>query len=259
MSLVLDDLTVGHRRGRRTRPVLDGLSARAGRGELTVLIGPNGSGKSTLLRTLAGLLPPLGGAALLDGADLLGLAPAQRARQVGVVLTDRPDGGLLTGRDVVALGRHPHTGATGVLRPEDHACVEEAIDAVGAAALAGRRLQELSDGERQRLLVARALAQRPSLLLLDEPSAFLDVSARVALLGLLRRLSREQDLCVLLSTHDLELALRLADRAWLLDGDGGFVADAPDVLAAGGAIGRAFDTEELAFDPGAGVFTLREG
>ncbi|MBW0105331.1 ABC transporter ATP-binding protein [Pseudonocardia sp. KRD-291] len=257
-GLVLDGLTVGHRRGRRTRPVLEGLCAHAARGELTVLIGPNGSGKSTLLRTLAGLLPPLRGAALLDGDDLLGLAAPERARRVGVVLTDRPDGGLLTGRDVVALGRYPHTGATGALRPQDHACVDEAIDAVGAGGLAERRLQELSDGERQRLLVARALAQRPSLLLLDEPSAFLDVSARVALLGVLRRLSREQDLCVLISTHDLELALRLADTAWLLDGDGAFDTGSPAELAGSGAIGRAFDTEELAFDPDAGVFRLRD-
>jgi iron complex transport system ATP-binding protein len=252
VTLELDALTVGH----RSTPVLAGLRTRAAAGALTVLLGPNGAGKSTLLRTLAGLLPPLSGSARLDGADLLALAPAARARRVGVVLTDRPDVGLLTGREVVALGRHPHSGATGTLSADDRAIVDEAVDAVDAVRLADRRLHELSDGERQRLLVARALAQRPSLLLLDEPSAFLDVSARVALLGLLRRLAHERGICVLLSTHDLELALRLADAAWLLDHDGTLTAGPPDALVGAGEIGRVFDTDALRFDAASGTFRL---
>ncbi|MFP5020220.1 ABC transporter ATP-binding protein [Pseudonocardia phyllosphaerae] len=256
-GLALRDLAVGHRHRRVTTTVLSGVDAVAGRGELTVLLGPNGAGKSTLLRTLAGLAPALSGTASLDGDDLLALPATERARRVGVVLTDRADPGLLTGRDVVELGRLPHTGASGALGPDDLDAVDAAIDAVRATPLAERRVGELSDGERQRLMVARALAQRPSLLLLDEPSAFLDVAARVALLGLLRRLAREQGLCVLLSTHDLELALRLADAAWLLDGSGGFVTGTPDELAARGAIGAAFDTPELEFDPAVGTFRLR--
>ncbi|GEC26261.1 iron complex transport system ATP-binding protein [Pseudonocardia autotrophica] len=263
-GLVLSGLTVGYRadgalRRGRAAPVLSGIDAVAGRGELTVLLGPNGAGKSTLLRTLAGLQPALGGSAALDDGDLLALRAPARARRVGVVLTDRPDPGLLTGRDVVELGRLPHTGTGGVLGPADDAAVDTAIDAVRAGPLAGRPLARLSDGERQRMMVARALAQQPSLLLLDEPSAFLDVAARVALLGLLRRLAREQGLCVLLSTHDLELALRLADRAWLLDGAGGIVTGTPDELAASGAVGAAFDTDELVFDAGSGTFRLRSG
>lgn len=262
-GLALSGLAVGHRaeatlRRGRASTVLTGLDAVAARGELTVLLGPNGAGKSTLLRTLAGLQPALAGSTALDGDDLLGLRPAERARRVGVVLTDRPDPGLLTGRDVVELGRLPHTGAAGVLGPGDTAAVDAAIDAVRARPLAGRPLGRLSDGERQRMMIARALAQQPSLLLLDEPSAFLDVSARVALLGLLRRLAREQDLCVLLSTHDLELALRLADRAWLLDGSATMTTGTPAELAASGAIGAAFDTDELEFEPGSGTFRLRE-
>ncbi|OLL72695.1 putative iron(III) ABC transporter, ATP-binding protein [Pseudonocardia sp. Ae168_Ps1] len=263
-GLRLSGLTAGHRadgalRGRRAVPVLSGVSAVAGRGELTVLLGPNGAGKSTLLRTLAGLQPALGGTAALDGEDLAGLRAPARARRIGVVLTERPDPGLLTGRDVVELGRLPHTGSAGVLGPADDAAVDAAIDAVRAGALAGRSLARLSDGERQRLMIARALAQEPSLLLLDEPSAFLDVAARVALLGLLRRLAREQGLCVLLSTHDLELALRLADRAWLLDGAGSVRTGTPAELAGAGAIGAAFDTDELAFEPATGTFRLRTG
>ena len=261
-GLVLSGLAVGHRtegtlRRGRASTVLPAVDAVAGRGELTVLLGTNGAGKSTLLRTLAGLQPALDGSARLDGDDLLRLRAGERARRVGVVLTDRPDPGLLTGRDVVELGRLPHTGAAGVLGPDDDAAVDTAIDAVRAGPLAGRPLGRLSDGERQRLMVARALAQQPSLLLLDEPSAFLDVAARVALLGLLRRLAREQDLCVLMSTHDLELALRLADRAWLLDGAGSLLTGTPGELASSGAIGAAFDTDELVFEPDRGVFALR--
>ncbi|MEQ3550022.1 ABC transporter ATP-binding protein [Pseudonocardia nematodicida] len=261
-GLVLAGLTVGHRSERAFGrgsgvAVLPGVDAVAGRGELTVLLGPNGAGKSTLLRTLAGLQPALGGTALLDGDDLLSLRGTARARRVGVVLTDRPDPGLLTGRDVVELGRLPHTGAAGVLGEGDHTAVDDAIGAVRAGPLAGRPLGRLSDGERQRMMVARALAQQPSLLLLDEPSAFLDVAARVALLGLLRRLAREQDLCVLLSTHDLELALRLADAVWLLDGAGGCCSGTPAALSASGAIGAAFDSDELVFDPAQGTFDLR--
>ncbi|MEJ8277587.1 ABC transporter ATP-binding protein [Pseudonocardia spirodelae] len=261
-GLVLRGLAVGHRdpsplRRDRARVVLDGVDAVAARGELTVLLGANGAGKSTLLRTLAGLQPALAGTAALDGTDLLGLRAAQRARRVGVVLTDRPDAGLLTGRDVVELGRLPHTGPAGLLGPADTEAVDAAIDAVRAGPLAGRPLARLSDGERQRIMVARALAQRPSLLLLDEPSAFLDVSSRVALLGLLRRLASESDLAVLLSTHDLEPALRLADRAWLLDGAGGLRTGTPAELASAGAVGAAFDTDELAFDAASGTFRLR--
>ncbi|WP_226350809.1 ABC transporter ATP-binding protein [Pseudonocardia sp. ICBG601] len=261
-GLVLTGLVAGYAQGgalRRARvcPVLSRVDAVAARGELTVLLGANGTGKSTLLRTLAGLQPALGGAVTLDGTDLLALRPPERARRVGVVLTDRPDPGQLTGRDVVELGRLPHTGAAGVLTAGDEAAVDAAIDAVRAGPLAGRPLARMSDGERQRMMVARALAQQPSLLLLDEPSAFLDVSSRVALLGTLRRLAREQDLAVLLSTHDLEPALRLADRAWLLDGAGALRTGTPGELAASGAVGAAFDTDELAFDAPTGTFRLR--
>ncbi|MEJ3655972.1 ABC transporter ATP-binding protein [Actinomycetes bacterium KLBMP 9759] len=259
-GLLLDGLAVGYRAGRRgERAVLKGLVARALRGDLTALIGPNGVGKSTLLRTVAGLQPPLAGAVTLDGADLLGLAPAERALRLAVVLTERVDAGLLTARELVSLGRHPHTGAAGVLHATDIAVVDGAIGAVGAEHLAARRVGELSDGERQRVLVARALAQEPSVLLLDEPSAFLDVSARVGLLGLLRRLAREQDMCVVVSTHDLELALRLADHLWLVDRSGVLHTGTPESLVADGAVSAVFDTTGLAFNSVTGTFALEAG
>ncbi|WP_235487557.1 ATP-binding cassette domain-containing protein, partial [Frankia sp. AvcI1] len=174
--------------------------------------------------------------------------PRERARRVGVVLTDRVDIPLARGRDLVALGRHPHTALTGRLTEHDRRRADWAISAVGAAALADRRLDELSDGERQRLFVARALAQEPSMILLDEPSAFLDAPSRVALTALLRRLARDRGLAVVVSTHDLDLALRVADHAWLLDRAGTLHAASPEQLILDGRVGAVFDTDELRFD-----------
>ena len=249
-GLRLDALTVGHRR----TPILRGLNLHAAAGELTALLGPNGAGKSTLLRTVAGLLPVLAGSVHLDGTDLAALDARGRARRVAVVLTERVEAGLLTARELVALGRHPHTGSRGTLRPGDDAAVDDALDAVRAGAFARRRVDRLSDGERQRVLVARALAQEPDLLLLDEPTAFLDAPSRVAVTGLLHRLARERGIVVVLCTHDVELALRTADRAWLLGRAGGVREGPPADLVADGSIGRAFDGDELRFDPGLGTF-----
>ncbi len=249
-GLRLDALTVGHRR----TPVLHGLDLHAASGELTALLGPNGAGKSTLLRTVAGLLPVLAGSVRLGGTDLGSLDTRGRARRVAVVLTERVEAGLLTARELVGLGRHPHTGSRGTLRAEDHTAVDDALDAVRAGALAHRRVDRLSDGERQRVLVARALAQQPDLLLLDEPTAFLDAPSRVAVTGLLHRLARERGIVVVLCTHDVELALRTADRVWLLDRSGGVRDGPPGTLVTEGAIGRAFDSDELRFDPGLGTF-----
>ncbi|GEL21268.1 hypothetical protein PSU4_02220 [Pseudonocardia sulfidoxydans NBRC 16205] len=253
-GLSVEDLAVGY----RGTAVLHGLTARAEPGELTVLLGPNGAGKSTLLRTLAGLQRPLTGTIRLGDADLLAMPAADRAVQLAVVLTDRVDPGLLTGRELVALGRHPHTGARGRLRPADEAAIEAAVRAVGAGHLAARRVAELSDGERQRILTARALAQDPALLLLDEPSAFLDVSSRVALLGLLRTLARDRGIAVVVSTHDLELVLRLADHVWLVDPAGGLCSGPPEELVADGAVAAVFDTAGLAFDPVTGTFAVAD-
>ncbi|MBA9002596.1 ABC transporter ATP-binding protein [Thermomonospora cellulosilytica] len=259
--LVLDALTVGYpgRRGRAARRVLERVDAEARAGDLTVLIGPNGTGKSTLLRTLAGLQPPLEGKVLLDGSPVAAIGPAELARRVAVVLTERDVPALLTGRELAALGRHPHTGFTGRLTAADRAAVDWALTAVDAAHLAERPVTELSDGERQRILTARALAQEPAAILLDEPTAFLDVPSRVALMGLLRRLARERSLVVVVSTHDLELALRIADRVWLITRDGGLHRGTPEELALNGAISAAFDGGGLTFDAASGVFVLPGG
>lgn len=254
----LRGLTIGYRSRRRATTVAAGLRAVAHRGELTVLLGPNGCGKSTLIRTLCGLQPALDGQVLLDGTDLARVSADELARRVAVVLTDRIDPGLLSVRELVGLGRIPHLGLTGRLTRDDHGVIDRALAAVRAEHLAARPAAELSDGERQRVLTARALAQQPSVLVLDEPTAFLDVPSRAGLVAVLRGLARDEGLAVVLSTHDLELALRVADRVWLLDPTGRLRDAIPEELVLSGHIGALFDTDTLRFDPAGGVFMVRQ-
>ncbi|MGH3696990.1 MAG: ABC transporter ATP-binding protein [Pseudonocardiaceae bacterium] len=224
---VAEGLSVGYRSGRRCTAVLDGLDLELTSGSFTCLLGPNGSGKSTLLRTFAGMQRPLGGKLTLFGEDIARLRPRQLARRLGVVLTDRVTVGALSVTDLVELGRYPHRGWDGRPGENDAAIVQWAIDITGTQPLAHRDVDELSDGERQRVMIARALAQEPAMLLLDEPTAYLDVSRRVELTALLRSLAAETGKAVLCTTHDLELALRAADRIWLLDPDGTVIEGAP--------------------------------
>ena len=254
--LTAEGLTVGYRSGRTTKVVLNDLDLTIGRGELVFLVGPNGSGKSTLLRTLAGMQPALAGRARLRGDDVVTLAPAERARRLAVVLTDPVDVGAMTAADLVALGRYPHTDWTGRMSAGDWSTVNWALEATGAIALRARTVAELSDGERQRVLLARALAQQPALLALDEAVAYVDVPRRVELVQILRNLARECGLAILLTTHDLDLAIRHADTLWLLEpGEPSTLhAGGPEDLVLGGAVGRAFTSDEVTFDVPRGVF-----
>ena len=237
------------------KPVAAGLDLELRPGELVCLLGPNGAGKSTLLRTLAGLQPPLAGAILWQN-DARPATPVEWARRVAIVLTERVSGGNLSVYDVAALGRHPHTGWTGRLAASDREAVDRALEAAGAWDLRERRFDEISDGEKQKAMLARALAQDSALLLLDEPTAFLDLPRRVEAMRVLRRLSRESGRAVLLSTHDLDLALRAADRLWLMSPGGSLRAGMPEDLALAGAVGDVFDSGDVAFDRTTGEFKV---
>ena len=246
-------------RARRAAPCSSTSTWRCDSGELVCLLGPNGIGKSTLLRTIARMQPALWGTVELGGADLRSISHAELARRLGVVLTERVAVEALTVRQIVELGRYPHSGWFGGLTDRDRVVVDWAIDAVGARHLADRDFSRLSDGERQRVMIARALAQEPVLLVLDEPTAFLDVPSRVELMGLLRQLTRERPLAVVVSTHDLELALRTADVVWLVMPGGELVTGAPEDVVLSGGIGQAFEGRQIRFHPEERSFRLLTG
>ena len=254
-----DALSIGYRRARKASVVIASeLNFSLRPGELVCLLGPNGAGKSTLMRTLARLQPSLSGNIWLDDRPLDELRPGQLARRLSVVLTERVDVGAMTGYGLVSLGRHPYTGWTGTLSEQDQGAVQWALQAVRAQELADRLLAEMSDGERQKILIARALAQEPRVMLLDEPTAFLDLPRRVEVMDLLRRLAQENHQAILLSTHDLDLALRNADRLWLLSADGALHDGAPEDLILNGAFERVFSAEGVTFDRARGSFHTQQ-
>jgi iron complex transport system ATP-binding protein len=251
-------LTVGYSGPRKsTHTVASNIDLTLRAGELVCLLGPNGAGKSTLLRTLAGMQKPLAGDVLLAGTNIHIASKSEVARQLSVVLTERVTVGLLTAYDIVALGRSPYTSWSGALTDRDHAIVAEAIRAVSAEALAHRYVGELSDGERQKIMLARALAQEPKLMILDEITAFLDLPRRVEIMRILRDLAHRHERAVLLSTHDLELALSTADRVWLLSKGGALADGAPEDLVLRGTFAAAFESEGVRFDEEAGSFTTQ--
>jgi len=256
--VVLEDVSTGYRTGRSQRRVVTkDIRTSLRTGELTCLLGPNGAGKSTLMRTIAGMQTPLAGKVLVGGRDVQEISPRELARTVSVVLTDRASAGMLSAYALVALGRHPHTNWLGSLSEADHAVIRRSMEITGAAEFANRLVTELSDGERQKVMVARALAQEPQIMVLDEITAFLDLPRRVEIMGMLRALAHESGHAMLLSTHDLDLALRASDRIWLLPKDGCLTVGAPEDLVLSGAFESAFVSEGVQFEPELGSFRMR--
>jgi len=198
--------------------VLREVSVSVGEGELLGLIGPNGSGKTTLIRCMAGALRPKLGVVLLEGRAVAEMGPREVARRLAVVPQDHGSPFDFTVVDVVSMGRYPHLGRLGRASRRDLEAVERAMELAGVKQLAHRRLCELSGGERQRVFIARALAQEPEVLLLDEPTAHLDLGHQLELMELVRRLCREEGLTTVVAIHDLNLAARYCDRLVLLSG-----------------------------------------
>jgi len=250
------DLTIGYRhRSKGDIALARGLNLGLQKGKLVGLLGPNGVGKSTLLRTLAGMHKPLAGRVLLAGQDAASLPPLARARRLSMVLTVAPQPNLMNGYGLVALGRHPHSDWLGRLTAEDHEAVAWALNAVGADELAEKPLAQLSDGQRQKLMIARALAQEAEIMLLDEPTAYLDLPRRVETMQLLKQLAHSAQRAILVSTHDLDLALRSCAQLWLMS-ENGIVTGAPEDLVLDGKLGETFRAVGIAFDKRIGTFVL---
>ncbi|MBW4762362.1 ABC transporter ATP-binding protein [Prevotella melaninogenica] len=208
MVISLSQLSVGYT---LSHPVISDINLELRSGQLACLIGENGIGKSTLLKTLTGFLPKLKGSLLLGNRDIESFSQRELARQVSIVLTQKPDVQNLTIEEIIGLGRSPYTGFFGRLRAEDRKVVDDAIATMGIEKLRGRMIQTLSDGERQKVMIAKALAQETPIILLDEPTAFLDFPSKAETFLSLQRMAHERDKLILLSTHDLELAVRFAD------------------------------------------------
>lgn len=218
MKISLSHLSVGYT---ASQALVSDVNVELQSGQLHCLIGRNGIGKSTLLKTLTGFLPKLSGDLLLDGQGIETFTQQALARKISIVLTQKPDVQNLTVAEVIGLGRSPYTGFFGKLRSKDCAVVDDAIRSVGIEPLRHRMIQTLSDGERQKVMIAKALAQETPIILLDEPTAFLDFPSKAETFQLLRSMAHEKDKLIVLSTHDLELAVRFADC--LLEVEGGLL------------------------------------
>ena len=255
--LTAKDLDIGYKRGNQIEKVVStGLNLELCPGELICLVGPNGSGKSTLLRTITGLQKALAGDVLLHGQPIESYDNKALAKVISVVLTTPVQIGAMRAYDLVGLGRFPFTNMFDQMREEDHEVVRIALEMAGATPLAERFVHTLSDGERQKVMIARALAQEPSLLMLDEPTAFLDLPGRVSVMQLLRDLAHGHDKAILTSTHDLDLAMRIADRVWLMGRNGEFLQGAPEDLALDGSFSTVFSIGKVQFDAYTGQFQM---
>ena len=246
-TVTLSSLSIGYRLRGGDKVVAAGINASLHAGELTCLIGANGAGKSTLLKTLAAFLPKLGGSIYIKDKEVADYTNRELSQLVGVVLTSRPEAENMTAEEVVGLGRTPYTGFWGTLGTDDKRIVTESMEQVGVAHLAARTVTTLSDGERQKVMLAKALAQQTPIIILDEPTAFLDYPSKVDTLLLLTRLSHETGKTVFMSTHDLELALQTADRLWLMPGNGHLITGTPRELADSGDLSAFIERRGIEF------------
>lgn len=246
--LTTNNLTIGYRNGRSNVVIAKRLNLNLAEGTVTALLGANGVGKSTLLRTLSRQQPALEGSVNLFDIDMAKLSADEAARKISIVHTERTNAGALTVREVVGLGRQPYTGFFGRLNNDDRRIVEEAMAAVGVEGIAGSYMANISDGQRQKTMIARALAQQTPVMILDEPTSFLDVASRLETVQLLVSLARDYNKAVLLSMHDVADALTVAHRLWLFRQDRTIVCGLKSELIASGDMDRLFDNRSIQFD-----------
>ncbi len=238
------------------RAVVSGVELEVRAGEVTTLVGPNGAGKSTILRTLAALLEPVAGRVLVDGEPLRRLGAAERARRLSVVLTDRPRTELLTCEDVVESGRYPYTGRFGALSGHDREVVRRTMLLTNTWGMRDEDFMRLSDGQRQRVLLARAICQEPDVLLLDEPTSYLDVRYQVELLSILRELARTEGAAVVATLHELQLARVVSDQVVCVRDGRVFACGTPSEVFVPEVIDALFDLEPGSYDPATGAVRL---
>ncbi len=256
MSAIIytESLSAGYRKRKSVTTVLHDVNLELHVGELVSLLGANGAGKSTLIRTICGLQPPLAGKVIIDYKDVERLTPRQLSKIIALVTTERTYAGGLTVGELVGLGRHPHTGFLGRLDEHDRQIVAAAIEKVGISHKAESYVAELSDGERQKVMIAKALAQEAPVIILDEPTAFLDVASRIEVLQLLHDLAHSENRTILISSHDIQQSMALSDRLWIVSDSGEIVSGVTEDLILADKISLLFNNRDVAFDAATGDF-----
>lgn len=255
-TIEIKDLAIGYSSKKEKNIVADCINSDIYSGELTCLLGANGIGKSTLMRTLTAFQPKLSGHVFIQGKEIEEYTEKELATLVSVVLTERFDVKNMSSRELIGLGRSPYTGFWGSLSEEDNKIIDQAISLVKIENLASRMIHTLSDGERQKVMIAKALTQQTPIILLDEPTAFLDFPSKVEIMQLLHQLSRKTNKTIFLSTHDLELALQIADKIWLMDKENGIKIGIPEDLSMDGSLSHFFARKGIIFDQSTGLFRV---
>ena len=255
-TIELQNLSIGYITKKERKVVAEGITANIQSGELTCLLGANGIGKSTLLRTLSAFQTKLAGEVFVQGKEIVSYTEKQLSKLLSVVLTEKCDVKNMSARELIGLGRSPYTGFWGTLNEDDKQMVDKAISLVKIENLANRMVDTLSDGERQKVMIAKALAQDTPIIFLDEPTAFLDFPSKVEIMQLLHRLSRKTNKTIFLSTHDLELALQIADKIWLIDKQSSVTIGTPEDLSLSGKLSSFFARKGIIFDEESGLFRV---
>lgn len=255
-TIDIQHLSIGYSSKKNSITVAENITSSIFSGELTCLLGANGIGKSTLLRTLSAFQPKLSGSIYIRGKEIKEYSEKEFATLASVVLTEKFDIKNMSARELIGLGRSPYTGFWGKLNKEDKEIVDKAIAMVKIENLSHRMVHTLSDGERQKVMIAKALAQETPIILLDEPTAFLDFPSKVEIMQLLHQLSRKTNKTIFLSTHDLELALQIADKIWLMDRQSGIKTGTPEDLSLDGSLSSFFARKGIIFDQDTGLFRI---
>ena len=231
--------------GYDSKTIASDINVTLSEGDIIALVGPNGAGKSTLFKTFSTHIKPVDGKIELFGKDLQSYSPKERAKLLGIVLTERPDDMFLKVFDVVAAGRYPYTGMFGKLNDDDEKEIKVSLELVGVNHLADRVFNTLSDGEKQKVMIAKAIAQNTPIIMLDEPTAFLDYPSKIELFSLLKKLAKEQKKAILFSSHDLELLLRYTDNLWIMSKNKPFAAGHSSELLKNDVIKNYFDLKDI--------------
>ncbi|MCK5856658.1 MAG: ABC transporter ATP-binding protein [Bacteroidales bacterium] len=251
------DLSIGYHNDSGDKVLGASLNLKLMKGSFVALLGPNGSGKSTLIRSISGLLKELSGEVLIDGIPLNKISKSSLAKKISVVLTDPILTPGLSVFDVVSYGRFPYTNWLGKLQTKDISIIEESLVLVDMNGFNDRKISTLSDGERQRVMIAKALAQQSDIVILDEPTAHLDLINRVEIMKLLRQLAHEQKRAILISTHELDLAMQSSDMLWLMRDDQKISVGAPEDLVLNNAMQQVFAKSSVDFDHLSGMFRIK--